>query len=138
MSIGIPDLWPAEVAFTDVVSPLMILRHQAGLLRDRSQNVLEAVVTSHVGEVDVVHEFSIVVPALARKSYSMFRVTHQFDQVYPAGIQFGPMTSDRFEFFSNQEAFTRFLAEVFRHPRTVSVIQSQLAQINERTALDPV
>ena len=135
MSIGIPVLWPAEVAFTDVVSPLMILRHQAGLLRSRSQNVLEAEVKSRQEDGAVLHEFSIVVPALSRKSYSMFTVKHQIDEVYPAGIQFGPLTQDGFNDFPNQEAFTHFLAEVFRHPRTVSVIQSQLAQINERAEL---
>jgi len=47
MSIGIPDLWPDEVAFADVVSPLTILRHQAGQLRAKTKGLLEGEIVRH-------------------------------------------------------------------------------------------
>ena len=46
MITEIPDLWPAEVAITTVLSPLAILRHQAGQLRRKTKNILEAEVLS--------------------------------------------------------------------------------------------
>ncbi len=134
MSIGIPDLWPDAVTLKDVVSPVMILRHQAGLLRGRSQNVLAADVKSHLEDTSVTHEFWLMVPALGRKTFSLFEVQHEIEFVYPAGVRFGPLTQESFKLCDSQEAFTQLLAEVFRNHRTVSVIQSLLAKANEQAA----
>ena len=72
MQSEIPDLWPAEVGRVQVITPLLILRHQAGLLRQRSMNLLEAEVTTESdsrGPLDVAHYLELVV-AVARPTSS--------------------------------------------------------------------
>lgn len=141
MAVAIPDLWPDAVTMKDVVSPLMILRHQAGLLRARSQNVLEAEISSIRGKIDedsdtiYAHLFRIIVPALGRKTYELFEVRHSIDLVYPATVIFAPLANQYGPpVAASQTEFTSILAKVFNHPRTISVIQSLLVQANEDTS----
>ena len=139
MSIGIPDLWPEAVQLTDVVSPLVILRHQAGLLRGRTNNILDAEVKSHSGEEGFGHVFQFVVPALGRKTYTLFEVRHAADLVYPVTVMFEPIKIFDFNGYSwpsanDQTEFTQLLARVFGHPKTVGVIHSLLAQANEQAS----
>lgn len=135
MSIAIPDLWPEAVVLTDAVTPLTILKHQAGLLRGRTNNILQAEVISHCEGEEVTHEFQLVVPALARKTYKLFEVCHSRELVYPACVIFHPDEASAGalpNWNSSQTAFTNELVFVFRHPKVVSIIQSLLAQANEK------
>ena len=139
MSIGIPDLWPDAVQLKDVVSPLVILKHQAGLLRSRTSNILDAEVQSRSDAHSSVHVFQFVVPSLRRKSYMLFEVMHSVELVYPVSVIFGPMQNEssfgpEWPIANDQTEFTQLLAKVFCHPKTVGVIHSLLAQANEQAA----
>ncbi|MCI0361470.1 MAG: hypothetical protein L0211_23555 [Planctomycetaceae bacterium] len=134
----LPDLWPIEVTAPDILTPLMILRHQAGLLRQRTKNLLEAEVRS-IGSLTkhAKYDFVIIAPSLDRASVSLFTVEHEKDMVYPAWVS----SARVFGIDENGEALNRFaptqgrflaiLREVFASPDTASIIQSMIARINE-------
>ena len=139
MTIEIPDLWPPEVARVKVLTPLLILRHQAGLLRKRSANVLEAEVTTLIDSdrhLDANHSLDVLVPAMDRFQVRLLTVFHSKLKVYPAYIsaehsEYGRNDEGR---CNSQAEFIQKLGEVLTSPDTRSVIESLLAQATE--ALD--
>jgi hypothetical protein len=98
MVIEIPDLWgQIDVA---AVSPIAVLRHQAGQLRHRTKGLLEAEVTTSVPKDGrVSHRFVIIAPALDRSRTVLFEASHQQNFVYPVEIAFSPWIKE------NQEKF---------------------------------
>jgi len=84
--LEIPDLWPTDVTLPDVLSPATLLRYQAGQLRAKTRNLLEAEIETVPGENEVTIEFYVVAPALDRYRYLLFSVRHRPDLVYPATI----------------------------------------------------
>ena len=137
MPLEIPDLWPPEVAQVNVLTPLLILRHQAGLLRQRSSNVLEAdVVTeqNNHGRWNVCHSLDLVVPALDRLQVRLLNVRHNKVMVYPAHLNEADFATVSRETCSNsQSEFIQKLGNVLRSDDVRSVIESLLAQANEVT-----
>lgn len=140
MASAIPDLWPEDVA-TDVVTPLVIMRHQAGLLRLRTKNILEAdVMSSESGTESIVHDFQIVVPALNRYRVSLFSVEHGRLMPYPVTVRADGVFSHPSLSFINrsdtadattQSQFTELLKQVFESPSVRSVIHSMIALVKE-------
>lgn len=135
MATAIPDLWPQDVVVSDVVSPLVIMRHQAGLLRQRTKNILEAEITTTALEGGrVQHEFQIVAPALDHYRLSLFRVEHRLSMPYPVKI-YAPIFDDGFPLphatASSQIEFLELIQTVFTSDSTKVAIQSLIAQVNE-------
>ena len=135
MTLEIPDLWPPEVAQVKVLTPLLILRHQAGLLRQRSANLLEADVVTRFDQerhVDVFHSLDVIVPALDRLQVSLACVRHNKIRVYPAYLDREECTNrSEQNRCSTQAEFVRKLGELLGSEDTRSVIESLLAQANE-------
>jgi hypothetical protein len=46
MANPVRDLWPEDVTVTDVLPPVAIMRQQAALLGDKTQNLVQAEVTT--------------------------------------------------------------------------------------------
>lgn len=135
MANAVPDLWPESVD-VDVISPLVILRHQATALRKRTKNLLEADIHTSTLEphpasdpfdddARVQHELRIVVPALDRYSYSLLRVWHRSSLPYPVTIV-GWGTA------ASEDEFMDLLSKALASPDTMSIIHSLIAQTNER------
>jgi hypothetical protein len=136
VSMEIPDLWPTDVTVTDVLSPATILRYQAGQLRGKTRNLLEAEVETVPGENEVTIEFYVVAPALDRYRYLLFSVKHRPDLVYPATIVaecFNVSGYERPEADGQQE-FTKLVGQVLSSRETRSVIHSLIAKSNEGKA----
>ncbi len=136
MSSGIQDLWPHDVAVADVLSPLVIMRHQAGQLRARTKNLLEAEVRTSTAGRKKRHEFFIVAPALNRYRYLLFAVEHDEQMVYPVTVIAGCFDNPNFDdgeypSASGQEEFIALLKKVISNPTTKTIIHSLIAQINE-------
>lgn len=127
----IPDLWPKEVS-VDVVTPLAVLRHQAGLLRKRTNNLLRADVQSERGENEVVHHFELIAPALDHYRYRLFSVRHPFNLVYPSLIEAPEFDEpEGYPVASTQGELLDLIKGILQSTRTTSVIHSLIAQINE-------
>ena len=135
VALEIPDLWPNYVTLTDVVSPAAILRYQAGQLRAKTRNLLEAEVEIVPDNENVKIEFYVIAPALDRYRVLLFSVMHRQDLVYPATLtaecfydqdRYGddPQAAD-------QKEFTDLLSTVLLSNRTRSVIQSLIARSND-------
>lgn len=139
MSIGIPDLWPDEVAFADVVSPLTILRHQAGQLRAKTKGLLEGEIVSTDEQEDLVsHEFYVVAPSLNRYRYLLLTIQHSKELVYPVTVVANEFQrlDDAFEFTESrsaagQQEFTELLQQVIGSSRAKTAIHALVAKINE-------
>ncbi|MGH7171820.1 MAG: hypothetical protein ACRELG_16205 [Gemmataceae bacterium] len=141
----IPDLWPEDVQPLTVLTPLAILRFQAGQLRQRTNGLLEAEVQSSE-RVDsrMQHSFDLIAPALNRYRYRLFTVDHEQQMVYPVRVDFPEQESvedpprggrslklPASDWATTQDEFLKEIARILQSPRVRSVIHSLLARSNE-------
>ncbi len=96
MSATIPSMWPDDIK-ADVLPPIAILRSQAEKIRDLTQSILFAEVTTTTGHDDFsVHRLELVAPRLGDRRYGVLSVTHRTD-FYPLVMEadcFRPRTLD--------------------------------------------
>ena len=119
------DLWPKAKFETDLVTPVSILRRQAALLGEKTQQLVTAdVSTSTIGGL-VEHSFRLVVPALDNYKYELFRVTHKVDQLYPL---IGFFEDKGIPGLRDQSAFVQWLKEILSSESTLKKIDSLMAQ----------
>lgn len=145
MPSAIPDLWPDEVAVTDVLTPSAIMRYQAGQLREKTKSLLEGEVQTAENEGWKLHSFDLLAPALNRYRYRLFSARHRKEMVYPvivespcleskatrnalldalggAAIPLGQSEA------ATQQEFIDLIGKVLRSDHAKSVIQSLIAQ----------
>lgn len=122
------DLWPQDiVAAVDFRTPLSILKEQASLLGQKTQNLVEGVVTSVTNSNDTFqHMFYLAAPALSNYRYRLFTVTHEID-LYPLTIV--SETGQRGA--RSEEEFVEQLRAIFSHDQTKKVIGALIAQSRE-------
>ena len=135
----IPDLWPDDVVLSTVLSPLAILRFQAGQLRQRTKGLLEAEVQmEEKKEGRIQLSFDLIAPALDRYRYRLFTMEHDKQLVYPVRLDLGGFCFPG-EFgnyldwvdAASQDEFVRWVAEIFKCERVRSVIHSLIARSND-------
>ncbi len=134
MQPDVPDLWPPEVEQTAVLTPLLILRHQAGLLRKRSGGVLEAEVTSDAAGDGTRHAVDLIVPSLGRLRVRLLSVRHLTTEVYPAWVDLGDDDAADGDGAATQAEFLAALGQLLASPSVRSALQSLLAQAHEAAA----
>jgi hypothetical protein len=80
------DLWP-EIKLT-ANTPERMLRHQANVLKKKSQGYLEAEVTKVVEDGKTTLFFDLIAPQLKRTRYRIFTATYsEFDDSYPTSVE---------------------------------------------------
>lgn len=118
------DFW-GEIAPAQVRTPVSILREQAALLGRKTNNTLEAKVSTTVSEASLfVHNFDLVVPALDGYTYRLFRLYHGAD-IYPVRTDDTPQKR-----LENEYEFSEWLRERLSSPETKRIIANLLAQVN--------
>jgi hypothetical protein len=137
----IPDLWPEDVTAPTVLTPLAILRFQAGQLRQRTKGLLEAdVQTQNLLEGRVQHSFDLIAPALNRYRYRLFTVEHDLEMVYPVTVSAEGVGFPVNQLFVGetpaasaftQDQFLELVARILKADHVRSAIQSLLARSNE-------
>ena len=90
MCISPRNLWPEDIAVTDAVAPVSILKEQASLLGNRTRNLVEGSVSRRIdidsfGDDSFWYEFDLVAPALNRYQYRLFSIKHSIN-FYPLTI----------------------------------------------------
>lgn len=130
-SQSIPDLWPQEIVFTPVLSPLTILRHQAELLGEKSRGVLKAEVKTGGAGAELFHELRLIAPALDNYSKPLLEVRHASDLPYPCQVLSDAFEQDDHD-VSSPDALMRAVARALSSGVTRSLINSLLARISEQ------
>ena len=76
MSTHTQDLWPTDIATTELRSPVAILREQATLLADKTEGLLVGNVRTGTAGEQLRHTFVLVAPALSHYTFDLFSFTH--------------------------------------------------------------
>ena len=141
------DLWPNELSTVVQRSPLTILKEQASLLGEKTQNIVIAVLENFgmLGPLTVrnypfKYGFVLTCPALGDYRFRLFSIGFDID-IYP--VRFG-LDSDVAEEIiedthvepckngtyqaSNEEEFIEILKRIFSSRKAVQVIRALLSQ----------
>jgi hypothetical protein len=143
----IPNMWPSQLR-VDVLTPLAVLRTQAGSLSDLTRGVLEAEVTTHTSTETVIHKLEVVAPALEQYRHVLLTVRHKPAFVYPARLtapcfQAGGSMEEtpnvkgwidqegQWASLSSEELFLEAVGIVLNSSETRSILESLLARSND-------
>ncbi len=128
----LPDLWP-EIETENVVTPLAILRFQAGQLRVKTKGLIEAVVRTEQTEYGWMrHHLVLIAPALERYEYEIATFQHAVTLVYPVSVD-SPTENERD--CSSQDELLEAVSKILRSDRVKSVIASLIAQSRDASQL---
>lgn len=136
MATAIDDLWPAEIAAPEgPVPPITVLKQQASLLGQRTNNLVEAEVETETTAPQgfLRHTFVLVAPALDFYRYELFVVEHHVTHMYPVTIKVTWGEKEGPEAFldikaENEGQFKDGLKRVFADDETQKVIGALMAQ----------
>ena len=123
------DLWPVDIAESDMVTPVAILREQAALLGDKTKQLVTGEVTTQVPSTALgiatpfVHSFAVVAPTLSYR-YELLQVTHGI-KFYPLTIRQGANSVTA----NNEAEFKERLKAMLAAQHTLDVVRSILAQV---------
>lgn len=139
------DLWPDGLEPGTTRTPVSILREQAALLGQKTNNLVVARVSTytvtgpvldlrrpgqHVSDIESPGQFGytlkLVAPALDNYTFRLFTIEHGMD-LYPVKLRFGLAEQKEYE-AASEEQFIAVLKEVLSSPETKRVIQTLLAQ----------
>lgn len=127
MSTSRRNLWPEDIAVTDVVPPVAILKEQASLLGKRTQNLVEARVIqggSHSpARYPFYYYFQLIAPALDNYRYNLFSISHGV-QFYPVRIEFEDSDTE----VQSEDEFMSELERIFSSDKTKGIISALIAQ----------
>jgi hypothetical protein len=133
------DFWP-DIAAAPIRAPATILMEQAPLLGEKTRNV----VTARVRRLKMQkptrfgYAFEVVAPALNNYAAILFKIAHDFIELYPVKIYDSVLPPDydgvtgkpiEKEFTAQNEAeFIEIIKAVLKHPRVTAIIQALMAQ----------
>jgi hypothetical protein len=116
------DLWPANIAESNMVTPVTILKEQAALLGDKTRQLVTGEVQTVASGTMFTHSFNITAPTLNYK-FELFQISH--------GINFYPLTvrSGFVATINSEDELKKKLREIFASQHTMNVVHSILAQV---------
>jgi hypothetical protein len=146
------DLWPDGLSAVDQRSPLTVLKEQASLLGEKTQNIVIAVLEDvntlgpwSLKKYPFKYEFLLTCPALGHYRFRLFSIGYDID-IYPVRFALdSDVAGEIFEDFeetheepgmdilllaSNEEEFSKILKRIFSSRKTVQVIRALLSQAN--------
>jgi len=151
------DLWPDTfVDPSQPKAPVAVLREQASLLGEKTNNLVTAEVKPlgrQIGkaqndpfmppdaepEEEFRYIFYLIAPALDHYRYRLFTIGNNIE-LYPVTLYWSQeteeSTKEQVTFAYNQEDLEEMLANIFRAPKTQRVIRAMLLQSEEREADD--
>ena len=117
------DLWPSNIADSNLVTPVSILKEQATLLGEKTKELVKGEVVTHTTGNLFIHSFNLVAPTLSYR-YELFQVTHHVN-FYPLTIRHLNNTIQA----KSEAEFKDKLKEIFSALHTLNTIHSILAQV---------
>lgn len=135
----VTSYWPDDFN-VKVLSPLAVLRLQAGTLSAKTQGLLDAEVVTATTQTRTSHELQLVAPALGGERRTVLTVTHGASDPYPATLDAAVFEPDpnyhdpdadwRPEASTVQE-FKELVKNVLQSKPVRAAIQSLLARSEE-------
>lgn len=130
------DLWPEDIGHPTLRSPVSILREQALLLGDKTQNMVRAKVSPQERQEqnNFKYTFFVVAPELGDYHHALFKIRHDVE-LYPVVIdvdeeiryELAP-EEDKTIIANSESEFLEMLRRIFRAKKTRKVIHALLAQ----------
>lgn len=142
MNNEIPNLWATDNINLNIISPLAIMRTQAGNLETMTRGLLKAVILPSVAEKsgNIFYAFDIIAPALNNYQHRLFSVRHASELVYPVTFYGSSelQTEQEWMLDANSNAYSESdfinkLGYVLQSAYTVAIIQSLIARSNDET-----
>ncbi len=136
MNTSQKDLWGDIGVQKGPKPPVVILKEQAALLDQKTNNLLRGEVISSIsdlkepGDKVVIHQFVIVVPALKNFRYELFSITQRIEDSYPVFFDI-PKKKDKKKGVYSEHEFEQYLHEVLSSDYTKNIIQNLLIQSKE-------
>ena len=136
MKVSPRNLWPEDIAVTDYVPPVAILKEQGALLGHLTKNLVKGDVRGPSSEhpTNLFHyTFELVAPTLYGYRYELFGISHGAD-FYPLKIDWdSPDNPIQWALavdagIENEEQCLKALEGIFSSTRTRRVIGSLIAQ----------
>jgi hypothetical protein len=131
------NLWPESIKRVKARAAVTILKEQATLLGQRTQNVVVATVSTaerQTNESEVGFSLSLVAPALGNYTLRILTLWQKMALLYPVTIKSNFLAEQGsgkpYKEWNpkNEEEFIRVLQEIFNHPKVVGAIESIMAQ----------
>jgi hypothetical protein len=119
------DLWPENIAESNLVTPVSILKEQAALLGEKTQQLVKAEVDTQAAGDNFVHTFYIVAPTLSYR-YQLFEVDHGVS-FYPINVLWRQEPLPRK--YPDEQSFRAVVKQIFASKSTLNVVHSILAQV---------
>jgi len=117
------DLWPANIADSNLTTPVTILKEQAALLGEKTRQLVKGeVVTQTTGSL-LFHYFYIAAPTLNYR-FELFNVSHSVN-FYPLVMRYLNHTTS----LHSEDAFKEKLKEILASQHTLNVVHSIIAQV---------
>jgi hypothetical protein len=140
------DLWPEDMLTLQVLTPISILKFQAVRLTEKSRGMIEGRIRTSILANQLSHSFLLVAPFLDGYECELLQIRHFLDLVYPVRIYWrgapsiqsiaGDMVilteDERCEIANSQFELEQILAKVLGAKDTLAIVQSMLAQSNEK------
>jgi len=117
------DLWPKSVGKRFRTTPLLILKQQATLLRERTHDVLLAEVKTDLVGGKLRHTFYIVTPYLQDYRFGLFSIVYDSERLYPAYI----VTVNEPRKLTSERELIDELKRTFRSPETKRTIKALIS-----------
>ncbi len=119
------NLWGDIPKTGNLRTPITILREQASLLSQATNNVLEGDVSVGREASDFSFTLYIVAPALKYYRYGILKVTHEMT-LYPLWVN--SLVDDQTFTCGDEKQFKEVLTDILSSPHTHQVIDSLLSQ----------
>jgi hypothetical protein len=117
------DLWPSNIADSNLTTPVTILKEQGALLGEKTRQLVTGEVATQTTGNLLVHYFYIAAPTLNYK-FELFTISH--------GVSFYPCTLrylNNVTQLKSESEFKDKLKEVLASQHTLNVVHSILAQV---------
>ncbi len=119
------NLWPEDFGTPEQTPPVVILRQQADMLGQRTQNLLtgevESIQSGQWSDV-LYHNFYVKAPVLGGYRYKLFFVSQKVASFYPVTLSDDPSE------IADENYLEISLRNIFSSEKTKKIIQSLLAQ----------
>jgi len=117
------DFWPANIADSNLVTPVTILKEQAALLGEKTRQLVKGEVVTQATGTLLVHYFYIAAPTLSYR-FELFNVQHHVN-FYPLVLGYLNKSTT----LGSEDEFKEKLKEIFTAQHTLNVVHSILAQV---------
>lgn len=120
------DLWPNDIAVSDEITPVSILREQASLLGQKTKNLVQGKVELLSGKGGTfLYGFYLVAPALDHYKYRLLSIQYPIEH-YPVTINFE--AGNRVLTANDYNEFVAKLGDVLVDEKTRSIVRSLVSQ----------